>query len=165
MLAISSRATEVVWDMLVSRDGIGAQLNARRLAGVTGVANEAPMNVLKGNYSILQSDRAKGIKYPQVVVYCVRIENSLRQKFQQFSGRVDMIVEVRHSADRLDRLDAETREYVEAVLRVLEKSRGELSEGLYYSGRYDVRFEPVGKGGKNFAQVAKVGLTLEANVA
>jgi hypothetical protein len=164
MLAVSTRATEVLGDILTSEDGIGAQLNALRQAGLSGLGNDA-VSVMKGNYSIALSDRTKGVKYPQIVVYCVRVENSLRQKFQQFSGKVDMVVEIRHSADRLDRLEAETQGFVEAVLRVLDQSRGELSEGLYYSGRYDVRFEPIGKGGKNFAQTAKVGLSLEANVA
>ncbi|MBL8292387.1 MAG: hypothetical protein JNN08_11155 [Bryobacterales bacterium] len=165
MLAVSARATEVLGDVLTSRDGVGAHLNALRQAGLSELSSDIPISVSKGNYSIALSDRTKGMKYPQIVVYCVRVENSLRQKFQQFSGKVDMVVEIRHSADRLDRLEAETQACVEAVLRVLDQSRGELSEGLYYSGRYDVRFEPIGKGGKNFAQTAKVGLSLEANVA
>jgi hypothetical protein len=46
--------------------------------------------------------------------------------------------------------------YVDAVTRVLDRSRGDWSEGMYYTGGYEVTFGAVKRGGKNFVQTAKV---------
>jgi len=165
MLTVCTQATNVIWTLLTARDGLNDQLGMLRRAGVLSPHADAEVNVEKGHYSTEIGDRATGAKYPHVVVYCARVENSLRQKFRNFSGKVDIVIEVRNSSDRLEGLEAETQGYVEGVLNVLDGKRGEWAEGLYFSGRYDVRFEPVGKGGRNFAQTAKVGLSLEVDVA
>ena len=46
--------------------------------------------------------------------------------------------------------------YVDAVTQVLDSNRGSWGEGAFFTGGYEVTFEPVQHGGKNFLQVAKV---------
>lgn len=164
MLSVCTSATDSVWRLLTARDGLNAQLDLLRQSGVLASDSDAAIAVEKGHYSAELGDRAKGAKYPHVIVYCVRVENSLRQKFQTFSGRVDLVIEVRHSSDRLERLESEVQIYVEAILNMITRKRGDWAEGLYFSGRYDVRFDAVGRGGKNFSQTAKVGLSLEVDI-
>jgi hypothetical protein len=51
--------------------------------------------------------------------------------------------------------------YVDAVCALLGDSRGDWGDGASYSGGYQVDYEPVVKGGKNFVQRAKVNFVLE----
>ena len=52
---------------------------------------------------------------------------------------------------------------MDAVCALLDDSRGDWGSGLFYAGGYDVSFEPVGRGGKNFLQRAKVGFDVEVS--
>ena len=48
-------------------------------------------------------------------------------------------------------------------MQLLNGSRGDWGDGMYYTGEYEVAFGPVKQGGKNFMQVAKV--TFEIGVS
>jgi len=56
------------------------------------------------NVASEMAERALGMKYPAVNVYCEKIVNGLREKFRSFSGTVQMTMELRHSQDRLEGL-------------------------------------------------------------
>jgi len=96
------------------------------------------------------------VKYPAVQVYCDRIQNLLTEKFRIFSGKVRTVAEVRMSQDRIEGLEEKVRLYVDAVTQVLDANRGSWGQGMFFTGGYEVRFEPVQRGGRNFLQVAKV---------
>jgi hypothetical protein len=53
--------------------------------------------------------------------------------------------------------------YTDAVRQVLETSRGDWGDGMFYSGEYQASFGPVKHGGKNFIQTAKI--TFEVGVS
>lgn len=110
------------------------------------------------------AERTAGVKYPAFYVYCDRITNSLQEKFRTFSGAVRMVIEVRVSKDRLESLDGELQSYVEAATAVLDTSRGDLGQGLFFAGGYEVTFGPVKHGGKNYVQTAKVAFDLNVSV-
>ena len=74
-----------------------------------------------------------------------------------------MAVEVRVSQDRLEGIEGKLQSYAEAVTQVLDRSRGDWSEGMFYTGGYEVAFGPVKRGGKNFVQVAKVAFEVEVS--
>ena len=44
----------------------------------------------------------------------------------------------------------------DAVTQILDANRGNWGQGAFYTGGYEVTFDPVKQGGKNFLQVAKV---------
>jgi hypothetical protein len=89
-------------------------------------------------------------------VYCEQIVNQMTEKFRTFSGTVQMTVEIRHSQDRLEGLQAGLDLYVDAMTAVLDTSRGDWGDGAFYGGGYKVAFSAVKQGGKNFIQVAKI---------
>jgi len=91
-----------------------------------------------------------------VQVYVDRVRNLLTEKFRKFSGKVRTVAEVRVSQDRIEGIEEQLRLYVDAVTQVLEANRGSWGEGAFYTGGYEVTFEPVKHGGKNFLQAAKV---------
>ena len=115
------------------------------------------------NASVEISEKTGHAHYPALLVYCDKISNSLREKFRQFSGRAHVVVEVRHSQDRLEALETRTQVYVDAVCAMLDDSRGDWGSGAFYSGGYDVTYEPIARGGKNFLQRAKVGFDVEVS--
>src|ERR1700681_2244330 len=89
-------------------------------------------------------------------VYADRVQNLLTEKFRNFSGKVRTVAEVRASQDRIEGLEEKVRLYVDAVTQVLDANRGPWGQGMFFTGGYEVKFEPVQYGGKNVLQVAKV---------
>jgi hypothetical protein len=120
-------------------------------------------SMLALNASVDVSEKTGHAQYPALLVYCDRLSNSLREKFRQFSGRAHVVVEVRSSHDRIEGLENATELYADAVCALLDDSRGDWGNGLFYSGGYDVAYEPIGRGGKNFLQRAKVGFDIEVS--
>jgi hypothetical protein len=55
--------------------------------------------------------------------------------------------------------------YVDAVTDVLERTRGDWGNCVYFSGTYEVAFEAVKRGGTGFAQRAKVTLPVHVSVS
>ncbi len=122
-----------------------------------------PAQVRAQNAAADLVERSGGVKYPAVHVYCEKVINDLKEKFRSFSGSVQMAVEVRHSQDRLDGLQDTLELYADAVTQVLNQSRGDWGDGMFYGGGYAVSFGAVKSGGRNFIQVAKV--TFEIGVS
>ena len=115
------------------------------------------------NASVEISEKTGHALYPALLVYCDKLSNSLTEKFRQFSGKAHLVVEVRYSQDRLDGLETNTQVYADAVCAMLDDSRGDWGSGTFYTGGYDVSYEPVASGGKNFLQRARVGFDVEVS--
>jgi hypothetical protein len=112
--------------------------------------------VVTQNMSIEIWEKAAVVKYPLIQVYSDRVRNLLTEKFRTFSGKIRTIAEVRLSQDRIEGLEDKLRLYVDAVTQILDQNRGNWGQGAFYTGGYEITFDPVKQGGKNFLQVAKV---------
>lgn len=157
MAQTASIVAEKLRSFLTADDsGIGAAVAA--LSATSGI--EAPVvppeNVIHQNAPIAIAERSIAVKYPVVHVYCDRIQNLLVEKFRRFSGKVRTVAEVRVSQDRIEGLEEQTRLYVDAITQVLDQNRGTWDQGMFYTGGYEVKFEPVQHGGRNLLQIAKV---------
>jgi hypothetical protein len=136
------------------------------VSGLGGVVAELAANaglilpiigeVIQQNAPVAVMERSLGVKYPTVHVYVDRIQNLLTEKFRSFSGKVRTVAEVRISQDRLEGLEEQTRLYVDAVTQLLDVNRGSWGQGMFFTGGYEVKFEAVQHGGRNFLQIAKV---------
>ncbi len=160
---LGSAATIKVVHKLVGPGGVNANLGAltqseRDLAGMVESSQVRAQNATADI-----AERVLGVKYPAVNVYCERIVNELREKFRTFAGTAQMAIEIRQSQDRLEGLQDRLELYADAVMQLLNGSRGDWGDGMFYSGEYEVAFGPVKQGGKNFMQVAKV--TFEIGVS
>jgi hypothetical protein len=109
-------------------------------------------------------EKSAGTKYPAFHIYCEKLQNTLREKFRQFSGTASLSVDVRVTHDRLEGLDQRLQWYVDALTDVLDTNRGDWDNGLFYTGGYTVTFQPVKHGGKNFLQTAKVSFDVQVSV-
>jgi hypothetical protein len=160
---------------------IGSQISAKVLQLITGstgvnavLATLTPGSVAApGQFSLAQvrsqnvapdvADQSNTMQYPSMNVYCEKIVNSLAEKFRSFSGTVQMVIEVRHSQDRLDGLQDNLELYADAVMQLLAGNRGDWGDGDFYAGEYQAAFGAVKHGGKNFIQIAKI--TFEMGVS
>lgn len=109
-------------------------------------------------------EKSAGTKYPAFHIYCEKLQNTLREKFRQFSGTATLSVDVRVTHDRLEGLDHRLQWYVDALTNVLDTNRGDWDNGLFYTGGYTVTYQPVKHGGKNFLQTAKVSFDVQVSV-
>jgi hypothetical protein len=80
----------------------------------------------------------------------------LIEKFRTFSGKIRTVAEVRVSQDRIEGLEERVRLYVDAVTLILDGNRGSWGQGMFFTGGYEVKFDPIQHGGRNFLQLAKV---------
>jgi hypothetical protein len=156
-------ATAKVVQRITGTSGVNASLGAltqseREFAGLIETTQVRAQNAAADI-----AERALGMKYPAVHVYCEKIVNELREKFRRFSGRVQMAIEIRQSQDRLEGLEERLELYADAMMQVLNSGRGDWGDGMFYGGAYEVAFGPVKQGGKNFMQVAKVTFEIGVN--
>lgn len=143
---------------LLSAPTTGVNAQVAQLASDSGVelAPIGPAQVMSQNVSAELSERSVVVKYPVVHVYTDRVRNQLTEKFRRFSGKVRTVAEVRVSHDRIEGIEERLRLYVDAVTGVLDANRGSWGEGAFFAGQYEVQFDGVKHGGKNFLQVARV---------
>jgi hypothetical protein len=163
MAGLSGALTAIVVSRLTSTTtGVNVLIGATDAADFTLQAGGI-QNILALNASVEISEKTGSVQYPALLVYCDKLSNTLKEKFRQFSGSAHVVVEVRHSQDVLAGIESNAEVYVDAVCSLLDASRGDWGGGLFYTGGYDVSYETVGRGGRNFLQRAKVGFDVEVS--
>jgi hypothetical protein len=156
---IGKAAAAKAFERLAGASGVQGQV-AALLAAETGRTAET-VQLRMQNVSAEISEKAGLVKYPWVSVYCHKVVNDFKEKFRTFSGRVWLAIEVRHSQDRLEGLEARLQACADAVALTLDGARGDWDDGMYYAGGYEVVFGGVKHGGKNFIQTATVTFAVE----
>ncbi len=164
MARAASVALRALTDLLRSRTGVTAQLAAIRTAAMLDRTEAPDPLVLALNAGVEAEDKATGSKYPQILVHLGKVRNLLTEKYRKFSGVVELVVEVRVSHDRLDMLDRSTLVYTDSVVGVLEDCRGEWSDCAFYSGRYEIEYGPVKRGGRHFVQTTRISAPVEVSL-
>lgn len=149
---------------MVSSTADGLEVRAAAIQSGSGRPPLPPIRqVVTQNISIENSEKSGVAKYPAALVYCEKLSNKLREKFRRFSGTGSMVIEIRHSLDRVDELEDELQVYVDAACALLDDNRGDWSNGAFYTGGYEVSYDAAVKGGKNFLQRAKVKFEVEVS--
>jgi hypothetical protein len=142
----------------LSDTNAGVSNSVATLAADSGIplAPIPPAYIVAQNMAIDIFEKSSVVKYPLVQVYSDRVRNVLTEKFRAFSGKIRTVAEIRVSQDRIEGLEDQLRLYADAVTQVLDSNRGSWGQGAFYTGGYEITFDPVKQGGKNFLQVAKV---------
>lgn len=163
MAGITGSLTNAMVTRLTSPvDGVNVRIGAIEAADpsltAAGIRTVSALNI-----SVEINEKAGHAQYPALLVYCDKLSNILKEKFREFSGKAHMVVEVRQSQDRLSALEANLQTLVDAVCALLDDARGDWGSGAFYAGGYEVTYDPVIRGGKNFLQRAKVGFDVEVS--
>jgi hypothetical protein len=132
--------------------------------GAMQIPAASGVQIIEEHVAAELAERAGTIHYPVLHVYCDRVVNQLREKFRTFSGIAQLNVDVRVSHDHIDQLQSQLQTCVEAVTDALDSTRGSWGEGMFYTGGYEISFNPVKKGGRNFIQSALVRLEVNISV-
>ncbi|MCS7024727.1 MAG: hypothetical protein NZV14_07985 [Bryobacteraceae bacterium] len=157
MLGITNRACRLLADILSGETGLGVVLDGQ------DSAEDAGLEVKMCNVNTDLAERGV-IRYPVAYLYVERLVNNLAERFRTFSGVVRLVVEVRVSRERVERIEEELLHQVEKVLRVLNLHRGDWGYGVFFGGRYEVSFSAVKPGGKGFIQAARIGIDVNMSV-
>jgi hypothetical protein len=157
MAQTASITAQKLAQLLAATDnGLGPVLaNLTTEAGIE-LPTIPPQNVVSQNVPVGLMEKSSSVQYPAVHVYSDRAQNLLTEKFRTFSGKVRTVAEVRMSQDRIEGLEDKVRLYVDAVTQVLDANRGSWGQGMFFTGGYEVKFDAVQQGGRNFLQVARV---------
>jgi hypothetical protein len=159
MAQTASTSTTLLASLLRGDEGVNAAAASLQLdKPVPAIADSA---ILELQAAPDMAEKSGTIKYPVIHVYCDRISNTLTEKFRRFSGTADLNIEIRVSHDRIDELQDQLRTYVTAVTGILESNKGAWDTQTWYPGRYDVKFNPVRQGGRNYLQTASVQLQVK----
>jgi hypothetical protein len=154
--AASIVAQAVVNLLTATNAGLSGALGQISVNTGSALAPILPENIVLQNTPAGLAEKHLTAKYPAVHVYVDRVQNLLIEKFRTFSGRVRTVAEIRASQDRIQGLEEQLRLYVDGMTQILDANRGSWGQGLFYTGLYEVRFEAVQQGGRNFLQTAKV---------
>jgi hypothetical protein len=160
---IGSLATSKVVQQITGTSPNAAPVGSGQLT-LSGAQALAQAQVLTQNVAADLAEKSTVVQYPVLQVYCEKIVNSMAEKFRTFSGTVQMAIEVRESAERLEILEDRLASSTDTVTQALDASRGDWGNGMYYSGGYQVSFAAVKHGGKNFIQTAKVTFEIGASI-
>jgi hypothetical protein len=161
MLQIAGWSTKKVMGVLAAEDGLPEAVEALVEQQGMVLPAIARQQIIAQNVAADISEQSTTAKYPLVYVYCNKVVNELREKFRAFSGDAEMVVEARVSQDRLDQIETTLQAYVDAITQVLDNSRGDWGDGVFFDGGYQVTFGGVKHGGRNFLQIAKISFVLE----
>ena len=151
--------TLVDWALNVfgGKGGINDQLAAMSLDLIL-----PPMgSILKLSAPIDAYEKTTSVRYPVLTICCQRLKNSLTEKFRMLSGTAVLAVEIRVSGTIAEELDTALNSYVEAACHVLDASRGSWSDIGTYAGTYDVKFQPMRPGGKQFIKSAQIEFDIQ----
>jgi hypothetical protein len=163
MANLASIVETSVATLLTAQVGTDFQLNV--VAQNSGPVPPVQLrSVVTGNTPSELLEIGVDFRYPLVTVYCDKLANTLKERFRTFSGTAHVVVDVRFSQDRIQDIQIVLETYVSAVCDILDTSRGDLGNGMFYAGGYEVVFNPLKKGGKCYLQSAKVSLDINVNV-
>jgi hypothetical protein len=160
---LGSAASALVIQRLTGTSGVNASLATLTLSVLPPLLD--PAQIRTGNIAPELAERSNTVRYPAANIYCEKIVNSQVEKFRTFSGTMQMAIDLRHSEDRVDNVQAALETYADAVMGVLNTSSGDWGGGLFYGGGYQVAFGPVKHGGKNFIQTAKITFEIGVSIS
>lgn len=149
--------------LLLASDGLNCEAGLIAARDGVDLAGFSDASVLVQNVASDLAEENVPVLYPAVYVYSERMDNRLVEKFRKFSGTITAVAEMRVSGERFAELEGQLARYVEALGALLGRNQGSWTDQVAFDGAYEVRFERIRLGGKNFIQSARVEIELQAH--
>ena len=163
MLPLSILTAQKVADLLNTGGALVNQVTSLAASANVSVPAINPLNIVLSSAAPDLGDRNMQLTYPRICLYSERVKNTQAEKFRAFSGTVAVIAEVWASGNLVQQGDQWIHFYVEALTSLLRNNIGDWSDGVFFSGVYDVLFAPPKAGGFGFVQSAKITCTLNVS--
>lgn len=161
MAQLATIAVKTLENLLRAPTGLANGIAAVSIHNGNNLAPLQESQIMAQNIAPDLAERSTGINYPTYVLYCEKLNNTLREKFRRFSGTATLCVEVRVTHDRLEHLASSIQLYVDALTETLDANRGDWGDGQFYTGGYQISFSAVKPGGKHYLQVAKATFDIQ----
>jgi hypothetical protein len=149
--------------LLLASDGLSYEAGLIAARDGVDLAGFSEGSVLVQNVEPDLAEENVPVVYPAVYLYSERMDNRLVEKFRKFSGTVVVAAEIRVSGERFVELEGQLARYVEAAGVLLGRNQGAWTENVAFDGGYQVRFDRIRLGGKNFAQSARIEIEVQAH--
>ena len=160
MLPLTLLAVQKLSDLLTTNSALAEELTSLNGTIATSIPTIDPAHVVLTSAANDIGDTDSRLGYPRVCLYSSGFKNSQLDKFCSVSGTVGATADIWTSANLVDNTDLWIHYYVEAVTTILRRSVGDWGDGIFFSGVYDVQFQPPKAGGIGFVQVARLRFDL-----
>ncbi len=160
MLPLTLLAPQKVVELLVSDQALSNAISAASDQNQMLVPNISPEQVLVSSAAPDLADLVNEYYYPRICVYSSGLKNSHLEKFRSISGSISVVAEIWTSANFLSDTDRWIHFYVDAFTTIMGSNIGDLGDGLFFPGTFDMQFQPPKRGGFGFLQMAKVTCNL-----
>ena len=163
MLPLTILAAQKVSDLLTNGNALEQQIASIAASCNANVPVITPAQIVLSSASADIGDKNIQLTYPRVCLYIGAVKNTLAEKFRSLSGTVAVTAEVWASGNLVTDTDQWIHFYVEAVTQIFRQNIGDWNDGVFYSGIYEVQFQPPKAGGLGFMQSAKVTCNLNVS--
>jgi hypothetical protein len=163
MIPVTLLASQKLANLLTTNGALANEIANLAAASGTSIPPITTDQVVLSSASPDIGDKSIQLTYPRVCLYSSALKNTLAEKFKSLSGTVSVVTEVWASGNLVSDTDQWIHFYVEAVTDIYRQNLGDLSDGFYFSGAFDVQFQPPKAGGIGFSQSAKVTCILNVS--
>ncbi len=162
-LPVTILARQKLAAILTTNNALQQQITSiAQLAAVSvPVITSAQINLSSASPEI--SDQNMQLTYPRVCIYSTALKNTHFEKFKSLSGAVSVSTDVWASGNLVTDTDQWIHFYVEAITELYRQNVGNLNDGFYFSGAYDVAFVAPKAGGLGFYQSATITCSLDVS--
>jgi hypothetical protein len=160
MLPLTMLTAQKFSDLLTNENTLEQQITAMADSANVVVPGITAVQVVLSSSSPGIGDKNIQLTYPRVCLYSSGLKNTHLEKFRSLSGTVSVIAEIWASGNLVSDTDTWIHFYVEALTDILRQNTGDWGDGVFFSGAYEVQFQPPNTGGVGFVQSAKVTCNL-----
>jgi len=163
MLPLTILAAQKVLNLLTGNNALQQQIAAIASSTNSVVPPITTSQIVLSSASADLADKNIQLTYPRVCIYSSGLKNTQLEKFRSLSGTVAVVSEVWASGNLVSEADQWIHYYVEAATELLRKNIGDWGDGFFFSGVYDVQFQPPKAGGIGFVESAKITCNLNVS--
>jgi hypothetical protein len=163
MLPLTLVAAQKVANLLIQGNALQTQVNTIAALANQNIPTIDASRIVISSVSPDLGDKDVQLPYPRVCLYSNVVKNAQTEKFRSFSGAVGVVAETWASANLVTQTDLWIHYYVEAITGVLRDNIGDWGDGMFFSGRYDVKFQQPMPGGLGFVESAAIACSIEVS--
>jgi hypothetical protein len=163
MLPLTILSAQKLSDLLTKENALEETINALATSSNLMLPTITSAGVVLSSASADIADKDVQLTYPRICLYSTALKNTQIEKFRSLSGTVSVMAELWASASLLQDTDQWIHFYVEAMTDILRQSIGDWGDGIFFSGAYDVQFQPPRVGGFGYVELAKVTCVLNVS--
>jgi len=156
MLPLTLLAAQKLSDLLTNEDALEQTINSLAVSSGLTVPGITSNGVVLSSAGADIADKDMQLTYPRIALYSTAVKNTQMEKFRSISGIVSVTAELWASANLLQNTDQWIHFYVEAMTEILRRSIGDWGDGMFFSGVYEVQFQPPKIGGFGYVESARV---------